>query len=106
MWIGSLGQGQKWKDVSAERSLYQTYTNITGRPIIVALWGYGAYECFDLGLAVNGVVADYFRMTQECNNVGDGHATVSGVVPPGSSYQFITSGNVRAIIYLKFRELS
>ena len=88
------------------RSLYQTYINATGRPIYVAVWGYAAGYCFDLGLEISGIVADYFRVTQECGNGGDGHATVSGIVPPGGKYRFITSGNASAIVYLHFIELS
>ena len=84
-----LGVGQSWQDVKASRSNGQTYTNTTGKPIVIATSiTMGNAENADI--TVNGVV------------VAKGYASSSvaitqqliAIVPSGSTYRVYWAGTI------------
>lgn len=77
---GGLGYGQTWQDMNAVRTPGGSYTNNTGKPIMVSasFWGpsgaSGAYAIVD-GVTLNG------------STTNSGYTvSVVFVVPPGSTY--------------------
>lgn len=101
------GVGQSYVDMSASRGVDTTYTNSTGRPIIVCYSGYtangaGAYPYIE---AVVGGVA-LFRTTMGDYN-GSNYAGIFGsvmfVVPNGATYA-VTAANQTPTM-LKWMEL-
>lgn len=79
---GFLGIGQTWQDVTASRSLGVTYTNTSGKPIIVCCspGDVGTHE-----FIVNGLIVDRLY-----NTAGNGTGMVI-VVPSGATYS-VTGG--------------
>lgn len=89
--LGGVGNGQSWSDVTGSRSLGTTYTNSTGKPIMVAVSNYngGANGVF-LNIIVGGV-------TVLTNGGWPGganamYATGTVIVPDGVSYSATNSG--------------
>jgi hypothetical protein len=79
-----LGVGQTWQNVYASRSAGVTYTNTTGRPIFVAVYGSTSpSNGQSMGLSVDGITVSYCFFAYASNQFS---ATVNGVVPPGSTY--------------------
>lgn len=68
----AIGQGQTWQTVT--RSASTNYTNSTGKPIMVSLYGLGTIQ-----LTIDGVIAAQSTV----NNAGN---CVTGIVPNGSVY--------------------
>lgn len=85
-----LGMGQSWQDVTSSRASGVTYTNTTGRPIFVSivqgLGGNGAIG----ELFVDGVLVARVEIPQVAAS-GE-KATLSAVVPAGSTYQHTDLG--------------
>ena len=73
-----LGVGQTWQDVTGSRVSGTTYTNSTGRPIAVSIFGYNGSL-----LTVDEIVVQSF-------NIGNAGATCAffSIVPNGSTYKF------------------
>lgn len=85
-----LGVGQTWQNLTASRSLATTYTNSTGKPIMVSV----AWEQSNQGemtLTVGGVAVDRGRQ----NQVGGG-AAVQAIVPAGATYSVTSTANTIA----------
>jgi Flp pilus assembly protein TadG len=84
-----LGVGQTWQNVTASRTAGVTYTNTTGRPIMVSLRsGYYGVE-----FTVDGVS----RGGSSSNGAGSNYAGVTFVVPNNSTYSAIRAsqaGNI------------
>lgn len=87
---GVLGAGQTWQDLTASRSAGVTYTNTTGRPILVLphlQHGGGAY--FTAIVTINGIAVAHLNA---------GNATYSQVfpyafiVPAGGTYVLTLTG--------------
>ena len=73
-----LGVGQTWQDVSASRSAGVTYTNSTGRPIVVSIRAQtGTSDC---SITVDSVQAAQALQTTATRNF------LTAVVPNGSTY--------------------
>ncbi|NGM47935.1 hypothetical protein G5B31_20670, partial [Rhodobacter sp. SGA-6-6] len=77
--IGVVGDGQSWQNVEPERSAGTTYSNATGRAIIVAVAAAGPGATFSVrppaGSWVEVAVAD-----------GADHLSAQVVVPAGHDY--------------------
>jgi hypothetical protein len=85
--VGSVGTGsQTWQNVAASRAVNTTYTNTTGKPIMVnvvmALQGVNQGSA---SFAVNGVTVGMTTQNTAGANSGVG-ATSSGIVPNGGTY--------------------
>ena len=76
----ALGVEQEWQDRTANRWLDTAYTNTTGRPIVVSVAVYAVHDWSSLDFRVDDVLVDYFVTGYDLG------ATVSAVVPHGSSY--------------------
>ena len=78
-----IGVGQTWQDVTASRSANTTYTNTTGKPIMVIVISGTSYDA-DIELFINGMQVGF----QDINSqAASGGFTVSAIVPHGSSYK-------------------
>ena len=87
-----LGVGQTWQDVKASRALGTTYTNNTGKPIMVCICLLSAGTAF-YGINVNGVRAIALQ-----NNVAAYRSNASVLVPAGATYDCtIIGGNTASI---------
>lgn len=80
--IASLGDGQTWQALAGSRAIGTTYTNSTGKPIMV-------YIRCNINSVGNVVV---LTINSAVSNVGgnasaNGYgSTTTGVVPPGQTY--------------------
>jgi hypothetical protein len=73
-----IGSGQTWQNVTASRAANTTYTNSTGKPIFVSIWGiYGGTT----SLTIAGVVADQSGINNSVPSVN-----LDGIVPAGATY--------------------
>lgn len=85
-----LGYGQTWQTVT--RTTGTTYTNSTGRSIVVNLSvGSGAGAYGGILVSINGGTP--FVVAQSANNSGANYGNGSLVVPAGNTYAFSVSGN-------------
>ena len=80
----SIGWGQSWVDVTADRLAGVTFTNSTGRPITVSVVSGITSLNYAITLSVADVVVSSFNMYRDG---GQRHATATGVVPPGATYR-------------------
>ena len=71
--MGGLGYGQSWQNVTGSRSVGATYTNNTGKPIMVLVTGKGK-----LGVTLNGIHSPDYPYAQK----------LSFIVPPGGTYRY------------------
>lgn len=86
-----IGVGQTWQDVTGSRSLGTTYTNSTGKPIMVAITNYngGANGVF-LNITVAGVaILTNGGWPGGANAM---YATGTVIVPDGATYSANASG--------------
>lgn len=93
-----LGMGQTWQDMNASRALNVTYTNTTGRTIIVKAVGRSVStgQSASLRISVDGIVVDFCQIIHS-TSAGNVYPNVSAAVPTGSSY-VVTTGAVAAEI--------
>lgn len=77
---GGIGVGQTWQNVKNNRSWGTTYTNTTGKPIMISVAARGYNEDLNFGLSVDGVEQAALLDTY------DTEATLTAIVPNGSSY--------------------
>ena len=76
-----FGVGQNWEDNTTTRAVNTTYTNSSGRPIIVNIaWNYSSGGSSWANFLVDGIL------------VATGGGGVSVVIPNWSTYIFSTSG--------------
>lgn len=83
-----LGVGQTWQGVGGSRVAGTTYTNTTGKPIVVSVYQSGGGTNANLSLTVGGVLVAY---------AGNGssqqtYQTVTAIVPNGATYVVSVSG--------------
>lgn len=81
--LKEIGVGQTWQDVTASRSLDTTYTNTTGKPIVVQI------SCTNTQggkIVVNGVTVGLVINTF----TGSVQAFASAIVPNGATYRINT----------------
>lgn len=82
--IGGIGNGQTWKDETANRALGTTYTNSTGKPIQVDVLVNGTSAAnVTVTLVVNGVTI----RGQYASGAGQYIHTITAIVPPGATYR-------------------
>ena len=75
----SLGVGQTWQNLSASRANDVTYTNVTGKPILVCV-------SFNSANGGGSVYVDGVLVIQGFGVVGYGAAGLTVIVPNGSTY--------------------
>ena len=88
--VTSIGVGQTWQDVTGSRSSGVTYTNSTGKPIMVNVFSSGIDSSFSLYAYCQGVLVGYG------GGGGGGDARRTGfasfIVPDGGTYSASYSG--------------
>lgn len=85
---GMIGAGQTWTDVTGSRALATTYTNSTGRPIMVSatITGTGAGVSSAI-LTVAGVIVMQAVTTESNGTSWNGVGTpFQAIVPDGATY--------------------
>ena len=90
-----LGNGQTWQDVTASRSVGVTYTNSTGRSIMVSvLHGEGlSYN----RLSVDGIVVSESYLESQIPL----WTTLTAIVPPGSTYSVFKTSEANELVWWK-----
>lgn len=96
-----LGMGQTWQDVKASRALNTSFTNTSGRSIMVSIYteigGQGTQNAA-LSLTVDGLIVGRW----DTSAVDDGQMTA--IVPEGSIYRVDSSGlNFSYVNWREFR---
>jgi hypothetical protein len=84
----SVGVGQTWQDVSGSRSLGTTYTNSTGKPILVLV----RTGNNSLSATIGGVNLGVIAANQ---SGGSGGQNVAVIVPDTATYVFTSSGSLQ-----------
>jgi hypothetical protein len=91
-WVSStnpaVGVGQTWQNMTSSRAVNTTYTNSTGKPIMVNVYDADG-ESRSATLRVDGITVAKTAF----NLGGGGTATLSAIVPNGSSYIVVPGGN-------------
>lgn len=85
----SVGVGQTWQDVTANRSSGTTYTNNTGKPIMVNVFN----NAVDAGFSISAIVGGVQIGFAGGGAGGDGRraGTVSFIVPASTTYTVMFS---------------
>lgn len=83
----AIGDGQTWQDVTASRALATTYTNTTGRPILVSVSMYTVNSTGVSQLLVDSVVVAKHGATIGGNANSNLYTQMTAVVPSGSTYR-------------------
>ncbi|WP_165667625.1 phage tail protein [Metapseudomonas otitidis] len=79
----SIGDHQTWQNFTSSRALNTTYTNTSGRPILVFVYCFTGGGANNTGLKINGVEVQRYISN---NNQGGTGVTVSAIVPSGATY--------------------
>jgi len=82
---GGIGIGQTWQDVTGSRSAGTTYTNSTGKPIFISVYGSGAPNNGAMSMTIDGVLIG--RQGFQSISSGTSNATMTAIVPNGSTYR-------------------
>jgi len=80
----ALGIGQSWQDVKASRAIGTTYTNTTGKPIVVSVSFQSTAGINSGGLFVNAQV-----FGQSSGGFVGAIFNVCAIVPPGGTYRAV-----------------
>lgn len=96
-WAGVLGVGQVWQDVRTSRALNVTYTNSTGRPIMVAVTLVTPTGAFSYAMPT-AFVNELLIVRNSGTAAGTPMSgAVTFVVPPGATYRVVRSGGTESI---------
>jgi hypothetical protein len=88
--VQPVGVGQTWQLVTGSRAYGTTYTNSTGRPIMVAITNQSTSGAGSINITVGGVqIYDI-----AANAVfGSNYGAVTFIVPAGATYSATAAGN-------------
>jgi hypothetical protein len=87
---GPVGVGQTWQNVTASRVSGTTYTNSTGKPIVVnVLSDQGSGGSATLTATISGVS---FIIATESNSSGGTRSAGNVIVPNNATYMIVASG--------------
>lgn len=89
----SLGDGQTWQNVTGSRVFGTTYTNTTGRPILVQVTA-SNINTTTWSLSVGG---NQVATANGSGNNNNAAKTLTAVVPPGQTYSATVSAGSSAI---------
>lgn len=85
-----LGVGQTWQNLTGSRALATTYTNSTGKPIMVAVYCSGSPNDGNFSATVGGVQLG--RQGFGAIASGVSFATITFIVPDGATYRADNTG--------------
>jgi len=83
-----IGWSQTWQNVAGSRSLGTTYTNSTGKPIMVSVTTYSTYNP-STSITVGGVLVSFSE--PNTNGGNNAYASAQAIVPNGATY--VVSGS-------------
>jgi hypothetical protein len=81
-----IGDGQAWTDVSGSRAMDTTYTNTTGRTIVVHILTYHQAAATS-GLYINGLLVSHEGASIGGGNFNNLRAVLRAEVPVGATYK-------------------
>lgn len=87
--FGVGNDGQTWQDLKASRSLNVTYTNTSGKAIMVIVKTVSSTSVTNMRLIINGVIMMYPTNGSRTYTKG---FFVMGIIPDGDTYQVGSSG--------------
>jgi hypothetical protein len=82
---GNIGVGQTWQNVTGSRAFGVTYTNSTGKPIFISVYGTGAPNHGVIQMVIDGISIGQQGVASVAS--AGMHATMTAIVPNGSTYQ-------------------
>lgn len=83
-----FGVGQTYTNVTSSRAYGTIYTNSTGKPIAVNMYGIASASSGAIGLLINGVQG----FTSTAATAG-GTVGIFAIIPAGATYQIFTGGS-------------
>lgn len=83
---GSLGNGQTWQNVAASRVQGTTYTNSTGRSILVSISVRNTGTTYGPTLTIGGILIAASGDSDAGLNAGGAKGQLTGIVPNGVTY--------------------
>ena len=88
-----IGISQTWQNFTSSRALGTTYTNSTGRPIMIAVTAYNIGGSGDKAISfyINGSVV---MVNGSFSSTGTPYQSGSLIIPNGATYQVATTGAV------------
>jgi hypothetical protein len=94
-----IGVGQTWTDVSGSRAVSTTYTNSTGKPILLSVQGTASVVGMYVIFTVGGVAI----ASGTAGGTSSGFAGANIIIPVGATYSF--APNTGSLTSLKVFEL-
>ena len=93
-----IGISQTWQNFTSSRALGTTYTNSTGRPIMIAVTAYNAGGSGDKAISfyINGSVV---MVNGSFSSTGTPYQSGTLIIPDGATYQAATTGGVTLTLY-------
>jgi hypothetical protein len=88
-----IGVNQTWQDVGGSRAIGTTYTNSTGKPIMVVFTATCTAGNTVQGLTIDGVAV--YAGSVNVNNLATG---VTLIVPNGATYVTLTNGGILTLV--------
>ncbi|SNT29118.1 hypothetical protein SAMN06265795_12252 [Noviherbaspirillum humi] len=84
----AIGLGQSWTDVTSSRALNTSYTNTTGKPIMISVCATNSVSNSTVALALTiGGVSSIANNSRVAGGIGNDALAVVAIVPPGATYQ-------------------
>lgn len=99
--VNSVGVSQTWQDVTSSRASGTTYTNSTGKPIMVNVYNNAPDATYSIAAYVGGLLVGYSQGSAGGDSRRAG--TVSFIVPTGTTY--VVSYSVYGFSAIKWVEL-
>ena len=95
-----IGVGQTWQDVTASRALGVTYTNSTGKPILINVWATSQLSStMGIQLTIDGGIVHYAYSPAVAS--AQIVLNVSGIIPAGKTYKVDYVANLPASVGYK-----
>jgi len=85
----AIGYGQTWQNVTASRAFSTTYTNSTGKSILVSVYTYTSGPNYTQ-ISINGVLSQL-----SCGGNVNYAAAVCTVIPVGATYQVVSNSSLQ-----------
>lgn len=93
-----IGWGQTWQDMTSSRAIGTTYTNSTGKPIMVSIYCITTGASQIVTLTVGGVAV---AKQQGDTTNGAAASSISAIIPSGTTY--VLSGNRTLSLWAELR---
>lgn len=101
--VGAVGTGQTWQNVASSRTTNTSYTNSTGKPILVNISAFLS----GVSQATVQLLVDNVTVAQNAQNTAGGNtgmgATLTAIVPNGVAYQVTSSGGTTINFWAELR---